>query len=103
MPYKTDKLKLDNVFFDKRTKILPCQKLLIPFLYESNMSIRSIARRYNVDKRAIQFILFPERHQKNLDDRELRGGTMRYYDKEYHKEQMKIHRKYKYEKLKHLL
>lgn len=99
MPYKTDKMKLDNEFLDRRVKILRCQKLLIPFLYSSGMSIRSIARRYDVDKRSIQFILFPERHEKNLQDRDLRGGWKQYYNKDYNNEQMKIHRRYKYKRL----
>lgn len=103
MPYKTEKLKLDSPFYDRRTKILPCQKLLIPSLWESNMSIRAIAKRYKVDKRVIQFILFPERHEKNLRDREERGGSKQYYNREENNEAQREHRAYKHSKLKHLI
>jgi hypothetical protein len=100
MPYKTDKLKIVNTVFDRRVKLLPCQKLLIPILYNQGYGIRELGRKYNVDKRLIQFILFPERHEKNLQDRELRGGSKKYYDRLKHNKEMREHRRYKYNLLK---
>ena len=97
MPYKTDKLKIDNQFLDRRTKLIDCQKELIKYLFaNSDISINGLARQFKVNKRLIQFILFPERQKKNLIDRKNRGGTMYYYDKDYHKEKMKEHRRYKH-------
>lgn len=100
MPYKTDKLALNDYFIDRRTKMLPCQKERAKQLYEEGMAIRAIARMFHVDKRLIQFLLFPERQKKNLQDREKRGGWKQYYDKDIHKEATKEHRKYKYKILK---
>ena len=100
MPFKTDKLAIESPFFDKRTKILPCQKLMIPIWYKEGSGIRAIARMFNVDKRNIQFILFPERKEKNLKDRKKRGGTKQYYDREINNNYQKTHRRYKYNLLK---
>lgn len=100
MPYIIDKIAIDCEILDRRTKILSCQRLLILDLHTEGMGIRAIARRYKVDKRIIQFILFPDRKKKNLKDRELRGGTKYYYDKEKHKESTKDHRYYKHSILK---
>ena len=103
MPYKTDKLSISDPFLDRRTKLIPCQKMLIPTLWESGMSIRGIARRYKVNKRLITFIIYPERKEKNLQDREERGGWKQYYDKAYNNEKSREHRAYKHKKLKHLV
>lgn len=92
MPYLTDKQAINDFFIDGRTKMLPCQKERAKALYQEGMGIRALGRLFNVDKRTIQFLLFPERKEKNLRDREERGGTMQYYDKDYHKFQMKKHR-----------
>jgi len=100
MPYKTDKMKLDSPFFDRRVKLLPCMKEMIHILYNDGMSIHSLAKQFNVNKRLIQFELFPERRQKNLDDREKRGGWKQYYkSKEEHAAIQRDHRRYKYKVL----
>lgn len=99
MPYRTERIPLASPFWDRRVKLLPCQKEMIPSLHERGMSIRAIARMYGVDKRLIQFILFPERKDKNLADRELRGGSARYYDKTENTKAMRDHRRYKHDKL----
>ena len=104
MPYFSDKLALDCPFFDKRTKLLPCQKELIKLRYsEGTYGIRELGRMFKVNKRLIQFILFPERQKKNLADRKARGGWAQYYDKEKNNEAQKEHRAYKYKTLKKLL
>ena len=92
MPYLTDKLAINDYFIDGRTKMLPCQKERCIRLHEEGMGIRPLSRMFNVDRRLIQFLLFPERKAKNMDDREKRGRKMKYNDKNYHKFQMKKHR-----------
>lgn len=101
MPYKTDKLKLDCPFLDRRTKLLPCQKQMVRWWYDQGTSITQIAKMFKVNKRLIQFELFPERKKKNLQDRIDRGGSKIYYKggKEW-AETMKDHRKYKHKLLK---
>lgn len=100
MPYKTEKAKLDSPFFDRRVKLLPCMREMIHVLYENGRSINSLAKQFNVSKRLIQFELFPDRKQKNLEHRENRGGTMIYYKGgEEWAATIREHRKYKYEVL----
>ena len=96
MPYITDKKKIGNPALDRRVKLLPHQKEEIKRLHKKGMAIRAITRKYNVNRRLIQFILFPERHKKNLKDRKKRGGWKQYYKKEYHTEKIREHRRYKY-------
>src|SRR3990167_550193 len=96
MPYKTDKKKLADPFLNRRVRMLPCQKEMAKYWHEKEMPIRAIARMFRVNKRTIQFLLFPERHQKNLADRKARGGSKIYYKREYHNNAMKSHRRYKH-------
>lgn len=101
MPYKTDNQALKDPFLSRRVKLLPCQKEMVGYWYKvMGASINGIAKMFRVNKRTIQFILFPERLKKNKELRNDRGGSKIYYDKEYHKEQMKVHRRYKYDTLK---
>lgn len=96
MPYKTDKKKLGNPLLDRRVKLLPEQKEIVKKLHKDGTAIREITRMFKVSRRTIQFILFPERHLKNLADRKKRGGSKQYYNKDYHSRAMKSHRRYKY-------
>ncbi len=102
MPYKTDKQKLGSPFLSKRVKLLPCQKEMIKYWHELGTSIHGLAKMFKVNKRTIQFILFPERLELNKLHRKQRGGSKVYYDKDYHKEKIKEHRHYKYKTLKDL-
>lgn len=95
MPYRSEKIRIAGTKNDRRVKLTDQDKADI--LELTGMSIRGIARMYGVDKRLIQFILYPERKAKNLLDRKNRGGSMAYYDKEKQKEYMKKHRHYKHE------
>lgn len=92
MPYKHENKPIADYFIDGRTRMLPCQKERCLQLYSDGMGIRALARLFHVDKRLIQFLLFPDRKKKNLDDRAKRGGTKKYYDKEKHRLSMKAHR-----------
>jgi hypothetical protein len=76
---------------DRRVKIPKDQHEVIKQMYDDGMAIRAIAREYNVDKRLIQFILFPERQLAAKANREWK----KYYDKDDRKGIMKEHRKYK--------
>lgn len=101
MPYTTEKQALKDPFLDRRRKLLPCQREMVEYWYKvQGASITSIAKMFKVNKRLIQFILFPERHKKNISDRQDRGGWQQYYNKEDHAESMKDHRRYKHKTLK---
>ncbi len=96
MPRKTDIEPLNDFFIDRRTKMLPCQKEMAKWWYQDQgLSIRAISRMFNVDKRTIQFLLFPERLKKNIQDRKERGGWKQYYNKNEHASITKEHRNYK--------
>lgn len=92
MPRKTDTIAINDYFIDGRTRMLPCQKEHCIQLYSEGMGIRALARLFKVDKRLIQFLLFPDRKKKNMEDRAKRGGTKQYYDKEKHRVSIKSHR-----------
>ncbi len=95
MPQKIDKIALADPFLKRSSKLLPCQKEMVHYWYGHGASINSIAKMFKVNKRLIQFILFPERHKKNLELRKQRGGSTIYYDKSKHSEAIRDLRKYK--------
>lgn len=95
MPYKSEKIKISGGKYDRRIKLTEQDKQDI--LNLTGLSINAIARKYGVNKRLIQFILFPERKAKNLLDRQARGGSMRYYNKEKHTLAVRETRNYKQE------
>lgn len=80
---KTEKIRIDCPFLDRRAKLLPCQKEMVFVWYRKGLAKRAIARMFNVDRRLIDFILFPEKLEANKLKRQERGGTKQYYDKEY--------------------
>ncbi len=93
-----DSIKIDSPFLDRRVKLLPCQReRIFQMHHKEGYGIRPLTRIFKVDRRLIQFICFPERHQKNLELREARGGSGNYYRTEKHKESMRRHRTYKRE------
>ena len=100
MPYTTDKDKLESSFLKRSVKLIACQKVMVQYHHLKGMSIHNLSKLFKVSRRTIQFILYPERQTKNLEDRAKRGGTRQYYDKEKHKEYMKTHRSYKHKTLK---
>jgi transposase len=104
MPYKTEKLKLDSPFLDKRVKLLPCQKEMVIYWTNQGLSQRKIASMFKVSRRLITFIQDPKKKEKDLENRADRGGSKIYYKggKEWN-ETMKIHRRRKHELLKHLI
>ena len=96
MPYKSDKIPIKNEKLDKRVKLTVEDKEQIVRDYETGtISIHSLAKKYNVSKRTIQFTLFPERKEKAQEQFKERQKEGRYYDKDKHNEYMKNHRHYK--------
>jgi transposase len=102
VPRRTDNIPLQDPFLDRRTKLLPCQKEMVKYWHDKGTSINGLARMFKVSKRTIQFILFPERQKKNVQDRQERGGWKQYYNKEKHAKDIKEHRDYKKETLKNI-
>ena len=103
MPYKTDKLAINDPLLDRRVKLLPFEKEEIKELYKQGASMRHLARSYEVDRRTIDFIVHPERHERNLELRKDGGGSKVYYSKEKQSAAMRKHRKYKREVLAYRL
>jgi hypothetical protein len=103
MPYKTDKIKIDSPFLDRRTKLLPCQRERMMYLHQLGYSQRKLASIFNVSRRLVQFVTCPEKKVKDLQNRRDKGGSAIYYKggKEW-SETMKTHRRYKYSILKNL-
>lgn len=95
MPRKTDTIKIDDPFLKRSCKLLPCQKEMVISLHNSGASIHSLSKLFKVDRRLIQFIIYPERHKKSLELRKERGGSKIYYIKEKHTKAIREHRNYK--------
>jgi hypothetical protein len=83
---------------DKRMRLTPEQRAEIRDNADS-LSNYQLAAKYGVSKRLIQFIRRPEAHRENLLRREERGGAMKYYVKETHREAIAAHREHKKELL----
>ena len=93
MPYwfETQKLRVGKEK-DKRRKLTDQDKEKIKSLYRQGVSIREITRIINkVDRRAIQFILFPERMRRQYIYKRQRGWNS---DKVRHKEAIKKYRQH---------
>lgn len=85
MPYRTEKkhLKLPQDI-DGRRKILPSQYEEVKIKYQSLKSLRAVAGYYGVDKRTIQFILYPERLLKLKEHYKKIKHWQIYYNQEKH-------------------
>jgi hypothetical protein len=104
MPYRTEQIRFDTPFFDKRVKLIPCQKLKVQWLYETGeWSIRGLAKAFRVNKTLIRMIVQPEYAERMKKAAKLRRSDGRYYDKETHTEAMRVHRKDKDVLLKSLM
>lgn len=58
-------------------------------------TMTSLAAKYNVDRRLIQFVLFPEREARHKEQASLRQKDGRYYNREKGRKKMKDYRNYK--------
>ena len=98
MPYKFEKIPINNEKLDKRYKLTSDDKEAIVEEYKSGLiSINALARKYNVSKRTIQFTLFPERREKARQQFLERQKEGRYYDKDRHRTYIRRHREHKKE------
>lgn len=95
MPYKSEKIKIEGTANDRRVKLTDEQKSEIKKLHSEGSSIHGLSRQYKVDRRTIQFIVYPERLEENKKRRKERGGSKIYYVKEKHTKAIKKHRKHK--------
>jgi transposase len=96
MPSKYDKIALNSPFIDRRVKLLPCQREMVLYWTDQGLSQRKIAKMFNVSRRLITMIQDPKKKERNLEMRELRGGSKAYYKggKEW-AETMRRHRAHK--------
>lgn len=99
MPYISDKIAIKNPKLDKRVRLTPKQKEEVVALSPA-LSQRELARRFEVSRRTIQFILDPDKLKQNLKRRKERGGWIQYYTKEKQSLYMKTHRRRKYKLFK---
>lgn len=98
MPRKSDSIPINNPKLDKRVKLTDEDRNSIRAEYETGtISINGLSRKYNVNKRLIQFILFPERQERAKQLFAERQKDGRYYDKEKHRKSIKKHRDHKKE------
>lgn len=100
MPSKVDKYTINNPKLDRRVKLTNEQRKQIKKEHEQGASMRSLARKYNVSRRLIDFIVHPERLEKNRKQFKERRKDGRYYYREKHTQAMRDHRKYKQKLLK---
>lgn len=65
MPYKSDKIKIEGTMLDRRRKLTDDDKYKIIDLYKTTgISIHSLAKNFNVSRRTIQLLLFPDRQER---------------------------------------
>ena len=96
MPTIADKLHVQGTMYDRRVKLTSQDREEIKEK-GAGYGIRKMAREYGVDKRLIQFILYPERLEASRKNRDWR----RYHDRKKLTKQSRYlrHRKMKLYKL----
>lgn len=96
MPYKFEKIPINNPKNDKRVKLTDENRENIREEYSSGLiSQRGLAEKYGVSRRLIQFTLNPEKQEiakKQFAERQKDG---RYYDKDKHTVSVRTHRNHK--------
>ena len=96
MPYKHEYSgKLIPKDRDRRIVLTLEIKEEILMRHKEGESIRSMSRMFGIDRRTIDFFLFPEKLEQNKQRRIERGGSKIYYNKERHSQTIKEHRQYK--------
>lgn len=101
MPQKFEVLKLKIPRkHDRRVKLSDDDKAMI-LRNEEGLSIRGLARKFNVSKRTIQFIVNPSALKAMLEARKKRiadlGGNKEFYARYDHNAYMRTHRAHKKE------
>ena len=98
MPYKSEKIKIQQTEYDRRIKLTEHQKEEIKKKWATGLATkRGLARDYGVCPRTIDFLLNPDKLEENKKRRAERGGTKIYYNRENHRKSMSKTRKYKQE------
>ena len=92
MPAIVDNERIDDLFIDGRSKLLPCQREMVLYHRALGASQRDLAKIFKVSRRLITFVLNPEALVQNKARREQRGGSSQYYDKEKNTASAKKHR-----------
>ncbi len=82
---------------DGRRKILTSEHEEVRAKYKSLKSLREVARIYGVDKRTIQFIVYPERLKRLQEWNKKIKHHKKYYNTEKRKMEMRKYRKRKRE------
>ena len=96
MPYKFEKIPINNHKHDKRVKLTDEDREKIREEYATGtISQRGLAEKYKVSRRLIQFILNPSKHEEAKKKFAERQKDGRYYDKEKQREYMRKHREHK--------
>lgn len=95
MPYKCEKINYKDGQKASQ-KLTKEQKREIYLRYKNgDISQRRLAAEYGVSRRTIQFTVDPEKLKDNLIRRKETGGSKQYYNKEAHRDYMKVYRKRK--------
>ena len=96
MPFKSSNIRLLRSL-DRRVKISSDDRKFIFIAYRIGWSIRAITRHFadRISRRAIQFVLFPERLEKLVVARRETKAHLKYYSKKKHTAAIQKHRQYK--------
>jgi len=100
MPYKTQAIRYDDPFLDKRCKLLPCQKEMVLHYRKEGWSQRELARHFNVSRRLITFVLDSEKQAANYQRKIEAGKSKQYYETKKHTEAIRNTRRRKHKILK---
>lgn len=95
MPFVSTKIRIDGTKYDRRRKLTIDQRKQIINLHNDGKSIHSLAKKFDVSRRLIQFITNPEAYKENRKRHEENGGWRLYYDKGSHTRRIREHRTYK--------
>lgn len=96
LPYKFEKIPINNPKYDKRVKLTDEDRESIREEYASGViSQNTLAKKYGVSKRLVQFILNPEKQEIAKQQFAERQKDGRYYDKDKNNEYMRNHREHK--------
>ena len=96
MPYISRNLIIAKTKADHRIKLTDEQKMEIRQLaLREGLSQRQLAKRFQVSRRTITFILDPSKLVQNRKARLARGGWKQYYDTAKNASYIKKHRRHK--------
>lgn len=100
MPFVSSTIKLPREL-DRRVHLSEDDKERIKSLYKDGFAVRAIGREFadKCDRRVIQYVLFPDRYTKMLQNAKRRrlekGNTLKEYGRKNWRETIREHRQYK--------